>query len=387
MLLFSIFTFLGSLNFADAYNNKDTDSNRLNWPSYRGNLGNTGHASTIGPRTNNTLWKFYCGIGFESSASISNGVVYISSGAYLRALNFSTGEEIWKTHFNSGATAPAIEDGVLYVGGTGAVHAVDALTGELLWTFTKGDFDYYYAPAVKDGYVYFGCTLEGCVYALNATNGNKIWSFKTEMTVHACPAVVNGVVYVGSYDGYVYALVAATGALIWKHQVDWYFIDTSPAVSQGILYVGSSYFFRFCALNASTGNEIWSVTMKDRIWSSPCVAYGKVFFGSNDGNYYALNATTGKKVWNYTVEGDGENQYNPVVAGGILYVCSHDGVVYALNTETGAKIWSYDTNWIAPYGALSLSSPVIANGVVVVGSRNGTLYAFGSPPAQAPNHD
>jgi outer membrane protein assembly factor BamB len=383
-----MFTFFGSLNYVDAYNNQDYNSNRTNWPCLRGNLANTGASSTSNaPRTNNTLWKFSCGQGFGTPA-ISNGVIFIGSEyGNLRALNFSTGEELWKTHFNGGATTPAIEDGVLYVGGTGEAHAVNATTGKVLWTFTRGNFDVYYPPAVKDGFVYFACILERCVYALNASNGNKIWNFTTELALESSPAVANGIVYVGSVDGYVYALAAVTGGLVWKHQVDWYFILTSSAVSQGILYAGSSYFFKFSALNASTGNIVWSVTMKDRIWSSPCVANGKVFFGTNDGNYYALNATTGKMLWNYTVEGNGENQYSPAIAGGILYVCSHDGVVYALNAETGAKIWSYDTNWISPQGAPALTSPVIANGVVIVGSGKGILYAFGSAPAPAPTHD
>jgi glucose dehydrogenase len=46
------------------------------------------------------------------------------------------------------------------------------------------------------------------------------WDFITEDVVTASPSVVDGVVYVGAWDGYFYALDAHSGALIWKFAVD-----------------------------------------------------------------------------------------------------------------------------------------------------------------------
>ena len=47
------------------------------------------------------------------------------------------------------------------------------------------------------------------VYALNASTGAELWSFSTESNICNCvyssPAVVNGVVYIGSWDNNVYA--------------------------------------------------------------------------------------------------------------------------------------------------------------------------------------
>src|SRR6059058_3227084 len=53
---------------------------------------------------------------------------------------------------------------------------------------------------------------DGNVYALNATNGARRWSYPTGFRVQTKPAVANGIVYVGSQDNYVYALQATTGA-------------------------------------------------------------------------------------------------------------------------------------------------------------------------------
>ena len=49
----------------------------------------------------------------------------------------------------------------------------------------------------------------GYVYALNATNGVQLWNYTAGGAVYSSPAVVNGVVYAGSADGYVYALVSS----------------------------------------------------------------------------------------------------------------------------------------------------------------------------------
>src|ERR1017187_6945304 len=50
------------------------------------------------------------------------------------------------------------------------------------------------------------------------------------------PAVVNGVVYVGSYDNNVYALNAGTGAMLWQFTTGGS-VDSSPAVSNGLVSV------------------------------------------------------------------------------------------------------------------------------------------------------
>ena len=53
---------------------------------------------------------------------------------------------------------------------------------------------------------------------------------------------------------------------------------------------------------------------------------------------------------------------SPTVANGVVYVGSEDDNVYALNANTGTKVWSYTT------GNLCILSPTVANGIVYVGS-------------------
>jgi glucose dehydrogenase len=83
----------------------------------------------------------------------------------------------------------------------------------------------------------------------------------------------------------------------------------------------------------------WSYATGNIVGSSPAVASGVVYFGSEDHNVYALNAKTGAKLWSYTT---GSFVYDsPAVSNGVVYVSSYDGNLYALNASTGAKLWSF----------------------------------------------
>ena len=70
----------------------------------------------------------------------------------------------------------------------------------------------YSSPAVADGKVYMG-SYDGKVYCLNASTGAKIWSYTTGGEVESSPAVAYGNVYVGAYDNKVYAFGPTTYTL------------------------------------------------------------------------------------------------------------------------------------------------------------------------------
>jgi outer membrane protein assembly factor BamB len=83
----------------------------------------------------------------------------------------------------------------------------------------------------------------------------------------------------------------------------------------------------------------------------------------------ALKARTGARLWSYATGSQVES--SPAVANGLVYIGSDDNRVCALDGRTGAKLWVYIT------GNSVFSSPAVANGMVYVGSRDGYVYAFG----------
>ncbi|HME54741.1 MAG TPA: PQQ-binding-like beta-propeller repeat protein [Candidatus Lokiarchaeia archaeon] len=155
------------------------------------------------------------------------------------------------------------------------------------------------------------------------------------------------------------------------------FVYSSPAVAGGYVYVGSDDDNMYC-LNATTGARVWNYTTGEWVYSSPAVAGGYVYEGSLDDNLYCLNATTGIFVWSYFAENltteMGGIFSSPAVAGGCVYVGSLDDNLYCLNATTGSRVWNYTTGGGLFDGVYS--SPAIAGGFVYVGSEDCNLYCF-----------
>jgi len=103
---------------------------------------------------------------------------------------------------------------------------------------------------------------------------------------------------------------------------------------------------------------VWSSqAAKGPICSSPAVADGTVYVGSNDGKIYALDAANGRVRWSFPTEG--EVHCSPCVWGGMVFCGSDDGWIYCLNADTGRLIWRRAADH-RPTETVSLSGDLIA---------------------------
>jgi len=193
------------------------------------------------------------------------------------------------------------------------------------------------------------------------------WSYSTTGPVDSSPAVADGTVYVGSDGGYVYALDDGTGHLLWSDRTGGP-VGSKPAVADGTVYVGSGDGHVY-ALDADTGRVRWSRTPGGSVDSPAAVAGGTVYIGSNGGYVYALDASTGHLRWSHQV-GQLNVSSSLVVAGDLVYVGCTNGDVFALAAGTGNSRWSYQT------GGPVNSSPTVAGGNVYIGSDDGRVYAL-----------
>src|SRR5580693_232317 len=104
------------------------------WPQFRNDPSLTGVSISPVPKTLKLLWTFDAGDSIESSAAISEGVVYVGSEtADLIAVNLSDGALRWKYKVKDGIgeSSPAIHDGIVVVGDlSGTIHAVNAKDGK-----------------------------------------------------------------------------------------------------------------------------------------------------------------------------------------------------------------------------------------------------------------
>jgi outer membrane protein assembly factor BamB len=215
------------------------------------------------------------------------------------------------------------------------------------------------SPAVVAGVVYVGSD-DGSVWAFDATDGNALWSFATEGAVRSSPAVVDGVVYAGSNDGSVYAIDATTGTEIWSFATGGD-VTASPLVVDGLVFIGSRE-GTFYALDAATGVVTWSKRTWG-VWHGAAYDAGSVFVGSDQSKMFAFEATTGNLRWSATL--DGRVRCTPSVWHGAVYVGDDAAKVYGLNEATGALLWASRAARVDAR-AVVRSSPAVGHGRVFV---------------------
>ncbi len=155
-------------------------------------------------------------------------------------------------------------------------------------------------------------------------------------------------------------------------------IRTSPAVVDGVVYVGDSNGLIggsgdegvFYAIDAATGVERSRFSVGSDIYSSAAVMDGAVYFGSEDG-YLSVDAVEGTLRWRFAVEFDGVVSA-PAVVDGVVYF-GGDRSLYAAD---GSERWRYTTELNEYDEVVKItSSPSVADGVVYFGSMDSDLYA------------
>ena len=381
------------------------------------------------------VWKTYIPGGGRTGIATTYGDGKVFAGSFENhqmALDAKTGSILWDTL----TKGPMIFSGSYYKGrflrgGTddNTMYCFNATDGKILWTYTPDTEGYFVTGcAVAYGMVY-ELNKDGYLYAIDIESGNLVWKYKGpgELLWPGMPTIADGKVYattgqVAQYGGIVgtsefACLDAYTGRTIWKLPIEALAPRESVAVAYGHLYIipgnvttavdeisGSEYttknqiwaigtssipvsswhMWRADPAHSSRAQEgpnnltlSWKFTANGAVISSPSVADGIVYVGSQDKNIYALGAWSGNLIWNFTTLGAIES--SPAIANGKVYTGGDDGYVYCLDANDGALIWKTFINGNLPYtfGSLVLkSSPAVTEDKVFIGSLDGSVYAL-----------
>jgi outer membrane protein assembly factor BamB len=373
-------------------------------PAHHGVNPNETTLSTANVGNLTVKWRTNIGGGCFASASVVSGKLYTadtgSANGKLHALDIATGQELWT--FPSDAlpgdhawTTPPVANGIVYFGVNRpipVVYAVNAISGQEIWHHTGPVANIVSSPALESGRLYVAFT-DGTIRALDANNGQVIWSVNHPGGAFSSPAVADGRLYIAIHNSGLLALDANTGSQLWLAPMpgpQW----SSPAVENGRVYVGSRDDHKIYAFDAVTGDSLWTATTSDWVQTSPAVVDGVVYIGNNSGNVYAFSAETGGLIWQSAVSPGFAIGSSPTVANGVLYIASSldalathfDGKLYALDINTGEVLFSEvvtqgqgEARWVQ-------ASPTVDNGIVYIPNYgDGTVAAFGlSAPTPTP---
>ena len=182
---------------------------------------------------------------------------------------------------------------------------------------------------------------------------------------------MDGVAYVSSQDGNLYAFDAATGSLLWTGDTG--YSDSSPAVADGRVHVGTaSGLITFPASCSTPCAPLWTADTQTTINPAVTWSEGKVYASAYSGYLDAFDAPSGDLLWSGLV-----NAIDPVfgpsaVSRGIVYVPGDKGL-YAFRTNCTTPcepLWIFRT----PYG-LEKSPSIVAGVAYVTGDQGNALRA------------
>lgn len=122
----------------------------------------------------------------------------------------------------------------------------------------------------------------------------------------------------------------------------------------------------------------WTAHVNGSVFTSPCVANGKVFIlnftvdPQRSSSLYCLNEYTGREEWKADLPGTGYQLSSPAFADGKVFVVGSDSNLLALNARDGSVLWTFGTGQASqPLG----SSVAVWRGMLLLGGKDGFLYS------------
>ena len=229
--------------------------------------------------------------------------------------------------------------------------------GALKWKFKTGG-KIFSSPAIVNGLAFIG-SEDGNLYAIDIKTGRQNWKFATGGAVHSSPAVYGNTVYFGSFDGYYYAVDIKTGLQKWKFK------------TSGEKWIGGIAYWGMKPADMQM-NDLW-----DYFLSSPIVDVDDdgltVYFGSSDSNLYAVHAKDGSLKWKFKTNGIIHS--SPSLYKGTLYIGSWYTYFYAIDAGTGKEKWKFKTGEQVAMSGI-MASATVEEGMVYFGARDAHLYAL-----------
>ena len=291
------------------------------------------------------------------------------------------------------AAAPVVADNKIFTIDTqSTVRAFNAQTGASAWATQFGTERGNNASlfgggvAYDNGRIYVTNGL-GYVAALDARNGGIIWQVHPTGPLRGSPTVSGDTLYVISQDNQIYSLKTSDGTTNWSQaaalEIAGVFGSASPAVGHGTVVAG----FSSGELNAyryENGRLVWqdqlartsirtSVASISDVDAHPVIDGGQVIAVGQGGRMVSLELISGQRQWEINIAGISK----PWIAGEWVFVVSDDAKLLSVNRANGKIRWITQLpafrNEKKKAGPIRYRGPVLAGGRLILASSEGTL--------------
>jgi outer membrane protein assembly factor BamB len=243
------------------------------------------------------------------------------------------------------ASGVVVGDRLIIGSRAGNVVSLDVADGKTVWsTPVSGGVDAEARFDKAHGQVYLG-TDDGFVYAVAPGDGQIRWSYRGKGAVERPPELGGDAVYVTSAAERIVALDPRKGSVIWQYEreaPEGFTIHghSGPRLHRGVVYTGFSDGF-LVAFNAGTGDLMWARSLASAseqyvdVDSTPAPVGDDILMAASySGGLYALSASNGDVRWRQNIEGASGVQ---VIDKRLYFAAPRDGL--AALTMNGDVLW------------------------------------------------
>lgn len=260
------------------------------------------------------------------------------------------------------------------------VNVAPDTTFTLAWNTNTGSNIYMSSPIVVGQRIYVGLVDESLagkagVGCFDAQSGHKVWFYPTRNSIKNTIATGGGQIFAQDAEGYLYALCAEKGTLVWEQKLT--VADPLPsvveglAVHQGKLYAGTGK--GLTALDFD-GKVVWRNTewaQNEGTTSTFAFTDELVLTGSQWQALFANDLATGKLVWRADGDGLRFRASTPLIWGGVAYVLSSSSL-FLLDPATGKVLFRKEL----PYDVQITSQPLLTERAIIFGTTNAGIQAL-----------
>ncbi|MBL7715770.1 MAG: PQQ-binding-like beta-propeller repeat protein [Bdellovibrionales bacterium] len=319
------------------------------------------------------------GTEYSNAVLAENTLIFGSRTEGLVAVYPKILEVRWTLPIKGGVVSPIVLDrGLAYFGGgDGFVYAVTIENGRVAWRYDVRN-PHISKPTVEGGRV-FVTTSEDTVYAFDAGTGKWLWHYTRRSGSSATilgasqPTVDGNDVIVGLSDGFLVALNVDEGTLKWERKLHagtkFTDVDSHPVVSDGMIYV-SSYDGSLYALKRQGGQVVWK--FDSGASKAVLVEKNRIYLPSVDGWVYALDKASAKVVWKFELDRGTPTDF--AATDKQLIFGSSQRYLYVLEKETGKATYRFDASYESGFASAPAFDPATGRSYFL--SSGGNLYAF-----------
>ncbi len=281
---------------------------------------------------------------------------------------------------------PVVSAGVYCLGTeNGTLLALDVKTGEIAWERSLGEKSLAHSLATDGVRLFVGCedmnTLPSsskALLALDLQTGEPLWQYPTQAHSLSAVTLFKGKAFFCACDGWFHALDAETGQSLWSvRHSSW--APAAPAAGEGIVCVGGRE-NEVVAYSTEEGSPRWRFSRGGWFDSRLSIDSERAYLPCRDGHLYTVDLQSGRLLWQSQKERGNGITSPPAAAGGRVFVGSRvyrevDGkqeptyAMLALDAADGTEQWRlYAERHILP-------PPAIVEDTLFWGTNDGTLGA------------